>query len=114
MKNLQGALTQYYGFKAGDIAVLTDLAATKKVMQAAIRNLVSEAHAGDVLLLHYSGHGVNVPDKNGDEADHRDEILCPADLDWKDPLTDASVHHSQAICVKFFFLAAAMPNQYVL
>jgi hypothetical protein len=41
-----------------------------------------------VLLVHYSGHGSNVPDKNGDEADHRDEILCPTDLDWKDPLLD--------------------------
>jgi len=49
---------------------------------------VSQARAGDVLLLHYSGHGANVPDKDGDEADHRDEILCPTDLDWKDPLTD--------------------------
>jgi hypothetical protein len=39
-------------------------------------------------LLHYSGHGANVPDDNGDEADNRDEILCPTDLDWKDPLTD--------------------------
>ena len=43
---------------------------------------------GDVLVLHYSGHGANVPDANGDEADGRDEILCPHDLDWKDPLTD--------------------------
>jgi hypothetical protein len=40
------------------------------------------------VLLHYSGHGANVPDKDGDEADRRDEILCPTDLDWKDPLTD--------------------------
>jgi hypothetical protein len=29
-----------------------------------------------------------VPDDDGDEADSRDEILCPTDLDWKDPLTD--------------------------
>ena len=88
VKNMQDALTKFYGFKTGDIAVLTDLAATKKAMQAAIRDLVSKARAGDVVLLHYSGHGANVPDKNGDEADHRDEILCPTDLDWKDPLTD--------------------------
>ena len=88
VKNLQGVLSQYYGFKAADMVVLTDLAATKKAMQTAIRDLVSQARAGDVLLLHYSGHGANVPDKDGDEADHRDEILCPSDLDWKDPLTD--------------------------
>ena len=41
-----------------------------------------------MLLLHYAGHGSNVPDSSGDEADHRDEILCPTDLDWKDPLLD--------------------------
>jgi hypothetical protein len=49
---------------------------------------VSGAKAGDVLLLHFSGHGSSVPDASGDEADHRDEILCPHDLDWKRPLAD--------------------------
>ena len=29
-----------------------------------------------------------MPDDNGDEADGRDEILCPTDLDWDDPLRD--------------------------
>jgi hypothetical protein len=86
--NLRGILTQRYGFAGRDVAVLTDFAATTKAMQAATRALVSGARAGDVLLLHYSGHGSNVPDKNGDEADYRDEILCPTDLDWKKPLHD--------------------------
>lgn len=88
VKNLQGVLTRYYGFKADDIAVLTDLAATKKAIQAAIEELVRQGQPEDVLLLHYSGHGANVPDDDGDEADNRDEILCPTDLDWKDPLRD--------------------------
>lgn len=88
VKNLQGVLTRYYGFKADDIAVLTDLAATKKAIQAAIEELVCQGQPEDVLLLHYSGHGANVPDDDGDEADNRDEILCPTDLDWKDPLRD--------------------------
>ena len=88
VRNMEAVLTRHCGFKPGDITKLTDLAATKKAMQAAIRDLVRNARKGDVLLLHYSGHGSNVPDANGDEADHRDEILCPADLDWKDPLTD--------------------------
>lgn len=88
VKNLAAVLTQYYGFRQGDIATLTDFAATKKNMETAIRGLVSGARAGDVLLLHYSGHGSNVPDDNGDEADRRDEILCPTDLDWGNPLRD--------------------------
>ncbi|MGA1869454.1 MAG: caspase family protein [bacterium] len=88
VENMQGVLTKLYGFKTSDIAILTDYDATKKAMQAAIRDLVGKGHKGDVLLLHYSGHGANVPDDDGDEADNRDEILCPTDLDWKDPLTD--------------------------
>lgn len=88
VKNMQAVLTQYYGFGNNDIKVLTDYGATKKAMQAAIQTLIANAKKGDELLLHYSGHGSNVPDDDGDEADKRDEILCPTDLDWKDPLRD--------------------------
>ena len=88
VKNLQQALTTYYGFSAQDMTSLTDLQATKRAMQAAIKKLITGGKKGDVLLLHYSGHGANVPDDNGDEADHRDEILCPTNLDWNDPLRD--------------------------
>lgn len=88
VKNMQGVLTSMYGFAKADITALLDYDATKKNMQAAIKALVASGKKGDTLLLHYSGHGANVPDANGDEADKRDEILCPTDLDWKDPLTD--------------------------
>lgn len=88
VNNMKAVLSKFYGFKPRDIDVLTDYKATKRAMQTGIRSLVSKARRGDVLLLHYSGHGANVPDKNGDEADNRDEILCPTDLDWKSPLTD--------------------------
>lgn len=88
VNNLREILTESYGFKGSDISVLTDFAATKAAMQTGIKKLVASGAPGDVLLLHYSGHGANVPDKNGDEADERDEILCPTDLDWKSPLTD--------------------------
>ncbi|MCG3201978.1 MAG: hypothetical protein NFCOHLIN_01850 [Gammaproteobacteria bacterium] len=88
VENVHEALQRYFGFAAGDITTLTDLAATTRAIKAAIQRLVRTARGGDVLLLHYSGHGANVPDADGDEADGRDEILCPADLDWKAPLTD--------------------------
>ncbi|MCG3142946.1 MAG: hypothetical protein HONDAALG_00249 [Gammaproteobacteria bacterium] len=86
--NVREALQRYLGFTARDITTLTDLAASTRAMKAAIQRLVRSARSGDVLLLHYSGHGANVPDADGDEADGRDEILCPTDLDWKAPLTD--------------------------
>jgi hypothetical protein len=81
-------LREAFGFKDEDIATLTDYDATKTRMQRELENLVAGSRAGDVLLFHFSGHGSNVPDKDGDEADYRDEILCPTDLDWKDPLLD--------------------------
>jgi len=85
---MKGVLDKYYGFKTANMAVLTDYKATKKAMQAGIHDLVKKECAGDVLFLHYSGHGANVPDKDGDEADNRDEILYPNVLDRKAPLTD--------------------------
>ncbi len=88
VKNMKSVLTRYYGFAEKNIRTLTDLQATKKAMQSEISKLTGKARPGDVLLLHYSGHGSNVPDRNGDEADVRDEILCPTDLDWQDPLLD--------------------------
>lgn len=88
VKNLQSVLTQYYGFSSRDVTALTDFNATKKNIETAIRSLISGGRSGDILLLHYSGHGSNVPDDNGDEADRRDEILCPTDLDWGNPLRD--------------------------
>ena len=88
VRDLAAALIEFHGFRKSDITVLTDGAATKKAMQAGIRALVRDSKRGDVALLHYSGHGSNVPDDNHDEADGRDEILCPTDLNWDDPFRD--------------------------
>lgn len=88
IKNLSGALVKYYGFAKKEIALLTDLKATKKAIENGIGRLLKGAKKDDVLLFHFSGHGSNVPDDDGDEADVRDEIICPTDLDWKKPFLD--------------------------
>jgi uncharacterized caspase-like protein len=88
VRAMGGLLRETFGFEAEDIVTLADHDATKSRIQRELETLVAESHAGDALLFHYSGHGSNVPDKDGDEADYRDEILCPTDLDWKDPLLD--------------------------
>jgi hypothetical protein len=88
VKNMEGVLTKFCGFSSKDITTLLDDKATTKAMRSAIKSIVGGATKGDVVLVHFSGHGSNVPDKNGDEADNRDEILCPHDLDWMDPFLD--------------------------
>lgn len=42
-------------------------------MVAAMKWLVSGARAGDHLFLHYSGHGSQTEDTDGDELDGKDE-----------------------------------------
>ncbi|QZH66286.1 caspase family protein [Mycolicibacterium farcinogenes] len=88
VKNMAELLQQRYEFDPDDISLITDFKATKEAIETAVTGLVRGARRGDVLLLHYSGHGSNVPDDDGDESDERDEILCPTDLDWNDPLRD--------------------------
>jgi len=87
-RNVASILSKYYGFPKRSITSLTDFKATKTAIERGIRRLIAGSRSGDVLLIHYSGHGSNVPDDSGDEADDRDEILCPTDLDWDDPLRD--------------------------
>ena len=88
VKDLSAALIEFHGFRKSDISVVTDLAATKKAMEAGIKALLRASKKGDVAVLHYSGHGSHVPDDNRDESDGRDETLCPADLDWDEPFRD--------------------------
>jgi len=40
-----------------------------------LNELVKDASDGDNLLFHYSGHGLQIPDDNGDEADGLDEAI---------------------------------------
>jgi hypothetical protein len=51
----------------------------------AMRRLVDSAVAGDQLVLHFSGHGGSLPDRDGDELDRTDECIFAADLQ---PMSD--------------------------
>ena len=81
--NIRDSLIKFFGFKIDDIRVVTDDRATKKGIMERLTWLVKGAKAGDRLLFHFSGHGSQVRDRDGDELkDKMDEILCPHDMDW--------------------------------
>jgi hypothetical protein len=88
--DLSAVLTELGGFRKSDITTLVDKEATKRAMMAGIKALLKASKKGDVALLHYSGHGSHVPDDEAhrDEADGRDEILCPTNMNWDDPMRD--------------------------
>jgi len=84
------ALEAHYGFAGRDaIRLLTDDRATGDAIRRRLRWLVEGAAPGDVLVFHFSGHGSQVRDRDGDELeDGLDEIVCPYDHDWDRPFTD--------------------------
>ncbi len=91
--NMWNVLTGAYGFDKDAIRVLTDERATKSNILHRLNWLFKDARAGDELVFHYSGHGSQVRDRSGDElADGMDEILCPYDLDWENPLKDDDLY----------------------
>jgi len=63
-----------------DIQELQGPAATRQgIVDAIRRTLLEPAKPGDILVFHYSGHGQQIPDDNGDELDGYDETLVPYD-----------------------------------
>lgn len=81
--NVRDLLLKYFGFGVSDIRVITDERATKEAILDGLKWLAGGAKAADRLLFHYSGHGSQIRDVDGDEPkDRLDEILCPHDMDW--------------------------------
>ncbi|SDH01038.1 caspase family protein [Winogradskyella thalassocola] len=66
-------------FKEENITILTNAAATRAGILKAIDELQSRIKPGDVVVIHYSGHGQQIFDDNGDEIDDKDEALVPYD-----------------------------------
>ncbi|EJC99273.1 uncharacterized protein FOMMEDRAFT_142854 [Fomitiporia mediterranea MF3/22] len=81
-------LTQFYGYKEEDIVIMKDdgkhTLPTRENILTAIDELVKDAKAGDRFVFHFSGHGAQIPDENGDEEDGMDEVIWPVDVIYDD------------------------------
>ena len=67
---------------------------TRANLLAAMRWLVEGCSAGDSLVLHFSGHGVQKLDVDGDEADGYDEALCPVDFERVGVILDDEINET--------------------
>ncbi len=71
---------QDVGFQAENIQIIQDEQATKKgITDFLLKEVAPQLHKGDFLLLHFSGHGQQAADDNGDEEDELDECWVPFD-----------------------------------
>lgn len=66
-------------FMEDKIVVLKNKFATRRGILYAIEDLQQRIQPGDIVVIHYSGHGQQIFDDNGDEIDNLDEAIVPYD-----------------------------------
>lgn len=98
VKNLSAFLIERYNYKLEDMVILTDDQSdpvrqpTKANIIRAMGWLVSGAQPNDSLFLHYSGHGGQTEDLDGDEDDGYDEVIYPVDFKVAGHIVDDDIH----------------------
>uniref|UniRef100_A0A0D9VUS1 Peptidase C14 caspase domain-containing protein n=1 Tax=Leersia perrieri TaxID=77586 RepID=A0A0D9VUS1_9ORYZ len=93
-------LSDSFGFPSDSILILTEeLGAgdssrmpTRDNVMSAMRWLVEGSEAGDSLVFHFSGHGVQKLDVSGDEVDGYNEAICPVDFEASGKIVDDEIN----------------------
>ena len=76
---MENVLCDRYGFVARDIVRLENSDATRQAILDQLARLQREVQSDDVVIVHYSGHGSVMTDREGDSPSGVDETLVPHD-----------------------------------
>ncbi|MFI5402179.1 MAG: caspase domain-containing protein [Planctomycetota bacterium] len=79
VENMRFLLQEVFQFPQEQITIVRDLDATRARIEKELTDLADKAGPTDAVVFSYSGHGTQVPDLDGDEADGWDEGICPAE-----------------------------------
>lgn len=80
-------------YKEVNITMLVNGQATKNGIVKAFKGLVSQCKVGDIVYVHYSGHGQQMKDVHNDEKDGLDECWIPYDAYRKPYKKDRGEKH---------------------
>ncbi|KAK6608981.1 caspase domain-containing protein [Botrytis cinerea] len=98
VKNMSSYLHENFGYQRDDMVLLTDdqqnpmSQPTKQNILRAMHWLVKDARPNDSLFFHYSGHGGQTKDLDGDEEDGYDEVIYPVDFRQVGHIVDDEMH----------------------
>ncbi|KAF2444112.1 hypothetical protein P171DRAFT_432194 [Karstenula rhodostoma CBS 690.94] len=98
VKNMSTYLNAHFNYKREDMVLLTDdqqnpmSQPTKANILRAMHWLVKDAQPNDSLFFHYSGHGGQAKDLDGDEDDGYDEVIYPVDFRTAGHIVDDEMH----------------------
>lgn len=67
------------GFKSQNIVELKNEKATRDAIEQEFKNLIYKSKEGDLVYIHFSGHGQQITDLDGDEESGFDEAWIPYD-----------------------------------
>lgn len=82
--------------KGFDVTILKDSVATKENITSALAQLVENASKGDLIYVHFSGHGQLMEDYNGDEEEEIDQsFVCYDACISSDFTLDNQSYHGQ-------------------
>lgn len=70
------------GFSKANIVELKNQQATCAAIKSEFEKLIAKSQAGDYVYIHFSGHGQQITDVNGDEEDKFDEAWIPYDAQF--------------------------------
>ncbi|VUC20708.1 unnamed protein product [Clonostachys rosea] len=98
VRNMTAYLVEHFGYRREDMVILTDdqqnpmSQPSKQNILRAMHWLVKGAMPNDSLFFHYSGHGGQTKDLDGDEPDGFDEVIYPVDFRHNGHITDDEMH----------------------
>ncbi|KAL2460426.1 Metacaspase-1 [Abeliophyllum distichum] len=98
VKCMRYFLIQKLGFPSDSILLLSEeesdpcLIPKKQNIRRALHWLVQGCQSGDSLVFHFSGHGSQQLDFNGDEVDGYDEMLWPVDHETQGKISDDEIN----------------------
>jgi len=95
VNNMKNYLISTQGFREDELLILMDdghhPAPTRENMISAFRRITEYSQPGDVVFVHYSGHGGQVVNTTGDEESGYDSSLVPVDYQSAGQIIDDEI-----------------------
>ena len=88
INNIKNILITNFGYNAANIKMLLNENATDINMKNEIINLTKGCVEGDVLFFYYSGHGVDVANKQNADKGEQDDALVPVNYNVNGVIID--------------------------
>ena len=97
---MRQVLERSFNFPEDHVVSLKDEQATREGILTAMKELVARIGKDDIVVVHYSGHGSQMTDLEGDEPDGLDETIVPYDSGRAPDHANRDIKDAQQVTMK--------------